>query len=344
MLIILIGNALCTFAISTAYDFYYLAVLRFLNGMLIIIFAIYNPIWIDQFISRSKSTIFMAIHQFESIVGTVLGFLITSILGSMEAFSWRFSFIIQSTAYIVLFVFLLLINANNFNRYYRQNDKSERNEMNNDTKIDNKKLGIGFLRKKDNYNSYKELDNIALEEINSSRNNNEEIKDNISFYSNNSDEKNNDNSNENSNDSNSENNESRLNFDSNKSTTLDELTSNEEQKLENNSRVISKSKTSNKNGNDASNNNNNKNSELIITNSPCSNKLQKEANNSFTYIAEEVNSLDLNDDNSIGNDYAINHNYNDESQDNEIDKDKSDDIEVKLGLITIFKSLLTNKV
>lgn len=114
MVVCVLGNALCTLAISFFSNYYILSLARFFNGMFNVNFAIFNPVWIDQFIPKHSASVIMAIHHVESILGTVLGFLLTSRLSLVV--SWRYSFLIQSILHFVFFFITALISKVFFTR------------------------------------------------------------------------------------------------------------------------------------------------------------------------------------------------------------------------------------
>lgn len=97
--------------------------LRMASGFATIYFAIFTPVWIDQYIKYSKSSIIMSFHHLESIIGTILGFLLTAVI--TENFSWKMSFLIQSILVFFLLIFTFFINTFLFSRTIQRVGESE---------------------------------------------------------------------------------------------------------------------------------------------------------------------------------------------------------------------------
>ena len=104
LMISVMVNAITLMVIASSYNYYVLVICRFLTGFFTIIWAIFTPVWIDQYVSNDSSSILMSFHHIESIAGTIFGFLLTSKIA--DFYSWRYSFVIQSI--IMLFFFLIL--------------------------------------------------------------------------------------------------------------------------------------------------------------------------------------------------------------------------------------------
>ena len=155
LLVIIFGNSLCTFFISIVNDVYTLALARFTNGVLIIFYAIYNPIWIDQFVPTTSNSIFMAVHHFEAIIGAVLGFSLTTKLNE-STLTWRFSFVIQSIYLGILFIAVFFFNRN----YFSRNLIRSKSNIEDEFIYINKKSKIVLSNE---YNSYNTLKNEANE-------------------------------------------------------------------------------------------------------------------------------------------------------------------------------------
>lgn len=109
-----LGNAGCTLLIAITKSYYILILTRFINGIFLAFFTIFNPVWIDQFAPKTSNSILMSFRHLESIIGTVLGFLLTSQIANFV--SWRYSFFIQSILLICLFFSAFLISKILFNR------------------------------------------------------------------------------------------------------------------------------------------------------------------------------------------------------------------------------------
>ena len=89
-------------------NYWGLLIIRFFNGACSICFAILNPVFIDQYCPKNSKSILMAIHQTESVIGNLVGVLLTSRI--LKAFSWRYSFIIQSIALLICLFIVILIS------------------------------------------------------------------------------------------------------------------------------------------------------------------------------------------------------------------------------------------
>ena len=61
-------------------DYWLLFINRFFVGFSQSLISIYIPVWIDQFINTNKKTIFMAIFQLSSLIGILIGYILTVIV------------------------------------------------------------------------------------------------------------------------------------------------------------------------------------------------------------------------------------------------------------------------
>lgn len=94
-------------------NFYVLSALRLVNGIGVSYICIFNPIWVDQFAPKSSASILMAIHNLSSILGTILGFAMTSLLPKT---SWNLSYLIQGFILGGLFIFYFMLKEKYFDR------------------------------------------------------------------------------------------------------------------------------------------------------------------------------------------------------------------------------------
>lgn len=61
-------------------DYWLLFINRFFVGFSQSLISIYIPVWIDQFINTNRKTIFMAIFQLSSLIGILIGYILTVIV------------------------------------------------------------------------------------------------------------------------------------------------------------------------------------------------------------------------------------------------------------------------
>ena len=106
-------------------NYYVLMFLRMANGIGNSFVCIFCPVWIDQFSPKSSSSIIMAANNLSSIIGTILGFVMTSLINKTNL-SWNFSYLIQ--AFIIgggLIMILLTKNKYFDRRLTRISDTSK---------------------------------------------------------------------------------------------------------------------------------------------------------------------------------------------------------------------------
>jgi hypothetical protein len=109
-----LGNTICTLAISVITNYYALLVARFFNGFCVVACAIFIPVWVDQFAPVSTKSVIMAIHHLESILATITGFLMTSRIS--QVMSWRYSWVIQGMLLGTFFFIVLMMSKIMFSR------------------------------------------------------------------------------------------------------------------------------------------------------------------------------------------------------------------------------------
>lgn len=110
----LLGSIACTMIFSFINSYYVVFALRLVNGFFAEFFGVFNPIWIDQYGPTYNKSVMMSIHHLESIIGTILGDVMTTILS--KHISYRWSFFIQSCFLIVIFFFTMFIDKMFFQR------------------------------------------------------------------------------------------------------------------------------------------------------------------------------------------------------------------------------------
>lgn len=109
-----LGNTICTLAISVITNYYALLVARFFNGFCVVACAIFIPVWVDQFAPISTKSVIMAVHHLESILATITGFLMTSRIS--QVMSWRYSWVIQGMLLGTFFFIVLMMSKIMFSR------------------------------------------------------------------------------------------------------------------------------------------------------------------------------------------------------------------------------------
>lgn len=106
-----IGNLV---AMGFCNSYYLYLPLRFLNGFTDVYFAIYIPVWIDQYAPVNRNSVLMSLHHIESILGTILGFGATTLISIN--FDWRYTFFLQAILSLVFGIILLFIKKKYFCR------------------------------------------------------------------------------------------------------------------------------------------------------------------------------------------------------------------------------------
>lgn len=84
--------------------------------------SIYSPVWIDQYSPFESKTILLAVHQFSSVLGTVLGFLLTTILSGI--LTWRVSFFIQGGLAVLFAALVYFTKKHYFSRRLKRIENS----------------------------------------------------------------------------------------------------------------------------------------------------------------------------------------------------------------------------
>lgn len=115
-LLLLVSITICfgsLLSIGLTNNFNALLVLRLLNGYGASFISVNNPVWIDQFIKSSHSSIFMAIHMLSSIIGTIAGVLLAI---PFLKLGWNSVFLIESFFTAGLLVGLAFIKPIYFDR------------------------------------------------------------------------------------------------------------------------------------------------------------------------------------------------------------------------------------
>lgn len=164
-----VGNAICTFMIYLSHKYYLFVIIRFFNGFFTVFFAIYTPVWIDQFIPLKDKSVFMAFQNLESVFGTILGMILTSRLSLV--ISWRYSFLIQAFLLFGLSVFPLLVSSHMYSRTTQRIDNDEKfiiKESIQKIEKDKRKAynNTNFLAKhvlKDSFDKKESIDDSTLE-------------------------------------------------------------------------------------------------------------------------------------------------------------------------------------
>lgn len=118
------GNIASLLLVSFSKDYYLLAGSRFFNGLFVAFIVIFNPVWVDQFAPKSSNSILMAFHHLESILGTLLGFLITALCSYY--INWKSSFVFQSIILGVVFFLVFFINNLLFNSKLKREISSDK--------------------------------------------------------------------------------------------------------------------------------------------------------------------------------------------------------------------------
>lgn len=116
-------NFLSLLGVFLVTNYTLLIFLRMTSGFATIYFAIFTPVWIDQYIKYSKSSIIMSFHHLESILGTITGFLLTALIA--EHYSWKISFLVQSVLAFFLLIFTFFINSFLFSRTIQRVGESD---------------------------------------------------------------------------------------------------------------------------------------------------------------------------------------------------------------------------
>lgn len=93
---------------------------RTLGGLFMSFITIYSPVWVDQYAHPDSKAILMAFFSFSSILGTILGFLLTSFLGNH--ISWEYSFYTQSLFALAIGIKFLLSKEIYFRSGLRRRD------------------------------------------------------------------------------------------------------------------------------------------------------------------------------------------------------------------------------
>lgn len=119
----MLGSIACTMIFSFINSYYVVFALRLVNGFFAEFFGVFNPIWIDQYGPTYNKSVMMSIHHLESIIGTILGDVMTTILS--KHISYRWSFFIQSCFLIVIFFFTIFIDKMFFQRTMQRINNSD---------------------------------------------------------------------------------------------------------------------------------------------------------------------------------------------------------------------------
>jgi len=104
-------------------NYYFIAVMRSLNGISQVFYTIYLPIWCDQFGGKSR-TIMLALQQIGLPLGIVFGYSLCKIIKK----NWIISFIIEGILLLILGIITLFI----YNFYFNKNVEEIKNENNKD--------------------------------------------------------------------------------------------------------------------------------------------------------------------------------------------------------------------
>ena len=92
-------------------NYYFIAVMRGLNGISQVFYTIYLPIWCDQFGGKSR-TIMLAMQQIGLPLGIVFGYSLCKIINK----NWKVSFIIEGILLLILGVITLFVDNFYFNK------------------------------------------------------------------------------------------------------------------------------------------------------------------------------------------------------------------------------------
>ena len=116
------------------------------NGIGASYVGIFSPVWIDQFSPKNRSSIMMAAHNLSSVLGVILGFIMTSIIEKTEM-PWNLSYLIQAFMLGAGIIIVLLMKNRYFDRrlirikdscrFYVQEDENieEHSKSNNEINI-----------------------------------------------------------------------------------------------------------------------------------------------------------------------------------------------------------------
>jgi MFS family permease len=111
-LLLCIGSLLTIGLVS---NYYVLLFLRLTNGIGASYVGIFCPVWIDQFCPTSAKSILMAVNNVSSVLGVILGFIMSSLMDKSDI-PWNLSYLIQSFFLAGGFVIMLLITNKYFDR------------------------------------------------------------------------------------------------------------------------------------------------------------------------------------------------------------------------------------
>lgn len=143
-LLFIIYLCLCFGAVLTiglVSNYYVLMFLRLTNGIGAAYICIFNPVWIDQYGSKSTASVLMSVHNLSSIIGTVFGFVMASALNSTGT-SWNLSYFIQSFILAGCTFLVVLIKLKYFDRRMMRIKQSDNFVIYSE---ENKKLGRNLV-------------------------------------------------------------------------------------------------------------------------------------------------------------------------------------------------------
>lgn len=109
-LVICIVSLIITGLIDNIYVF---VSMRFINGLGMAFIAILNPIWVDQFILKEKASICMSLHNLSSIIGSIIGNGLASILINYMSFSKIY--LVSTALHIFILIIIILSKKKYFN-------------------------------------------------------------------------------------------------------------------------------------------------------------------------------------------------------------------------------------
>jgi MFS family permease len=143
-LLFIVYLALCFGAVLTiglVSNYYVLMFLRLTNGIGAAYICIFNPVWIDQYGSKTSASVLMSVHNLSSIIGTVFGFVMASALNS-NGTSWNLSYFIQSFILAGCTFLIILIKLKYFDRRMMRIKQSDNFVIYSE---ENKKLGRNLV-------------------------------------------------------------------------------------------------------------------------------------------------------------------------------------------------------
>ena len=118
----LTGKIICLLIFVLTNSYNVSLIFRFLEGFFLVFYSIYIPVWIDQYVPKNRKTILMSCHHLESMLGTILGFLLTTLMSKNK---WRISFIVQAILEFICLIFFLFVRGIFFSRTIKRVGDSE---------------------------------------------------------------------------------------------------------------------------------------------------------------------------------------------------------------------------